>query len=112
MKIDDKQIKTKKKIGDLEGDPVYEIETKGGLYLDVVMKKGKSEILSTGSHRAISRHIALKDNPGLTISELSKSEQLPEEVLQMHLPEFLELTRLLRDLEINLAQKMQELKDE
>lgn len=87
-------------IGSLNGNKVMELTTKGGLYLVVVAKSnGKVETLGTGSHRAIARHIAAKDNPALKIAKLEKSESLPVQVLEANLPEFIELTKRFQELE-------------
>jgi hypothetical protein len=94
------QIQGKEQIGELDGNDVYEIVTKGGLYLDVVMKKdGQLSVLSTGSHKAIARHIAQKDNPELKITKLTKSESLPPQILEANLPEFIELTKKMQEME-------------
>lgn len=93
------QIQNKEQIGELNGQDVYEIVTKGGLYLDVVLKKdGKLNVLSTGSHKAIARHIAQKDNPSLKITKLTKSESLPKSILEANLQEFIALTKTLQEL--------------
>jgi hypothetical protein len=89
-----------KKIGEYEGQPVMELATKGGLHLVVAMKKnGKTETLGTGSHRAIARFIAEKEFPGVKITELEKSEDLPRWLVEKHAPQFVELTERIRALE-------------
>ena len=101
MNISNNQLaSTPKEIGELNGGKVMEVATKGGLYLVVVAKSnGKVETLGTGSHRAIARHIAQRENPMLKISQLEKSETLPDVVLQANLPEFERLTKSLQELE-------------
>lgn len=74
MDIDKKQIKIKRQIGTMDGKPVIEVETIGGLFLVVMEKNGKIETLGVGPHRAVSRHIAKMRNPSFSISELAKSD--------------------------------------
>ncbi|WNM70335.1 hypothetical protein [Myxococcus phage Mx1] len=94
MEVDAKQLKQKpKKIGEIKGDPVFEVETKGGLYFVMTKSGGKPRILGTGSHKATARHIAERDNPDLNISELSKSEALDPQTLRQEVAKFLPLTR-------------------
>lgn len=100
MNITAKQLACKpKKVGELEGDDVMEVQTKGGLTILVVSKKDKTETIGLASHPAIARHIAQKDHPTIEFTSLEKSEMLPEEVLMANLPEFLELTRRVQELE-------------
>ena len=58
----------------MDGKPVLEVETIGGLFLVVMEKNGKVETLGVGPHRAVSRHIAKMRNASFMINELAKSE--------------------------------------
>jgi hypothetical protein len=81
-------IASKKQIGNLEGSPVVEIVTTGGLHL-VVMKKGAGvETLGAGPHRAVARWMAKKRQPKLEISELTKSEDVAPEHFQHLVPAY------------------------
>lgn len=76
MNLNEGQIRngSRKVIGKLEGSPVIELATKGGLHLVVTSRKGRAETLGAGSHRAIARHIAMKKAPEIEWTELSKAD--------------------------------------
>lgn len=97
IQLTPEQIAHKKKIGSLKGKPVFEIKTKGGFF--VVAAAGdankKSEILGTGSHRAIARHIAEKNAPEFKIDALEKSD-FELELYQEFIPYYEKLTDDLR----------------
>ncbi len=101
MKITTAQLAgTPEKIGELDGRPVMEMATKGGLHLVVTIKKnGSTETLGTGSSRALARYVARKMNPELKVSALAKSEDAPAVALGNAAPEFFALTRRIRVLE-------------
>lgn len=100
MNITPEQLKGKpKKIGDLDGNPVMEVETKGGLFLVMTKANGKPKTLGVGSHPAVAAHIAERDFPGLKITELSKSEALEPQVLRAEVARSLPLTRRIQSLE-------------
>ncbi len=101
MKITTAQLAGKpEKIGELQGRPVMEMATKGGLHLVVTIKKnGTTETLGTGSSRALARYVARKMNPELKVTELAKSEDVPQIALGNAAPEYYSLTRRIRVLE-------------
>lgn len=98
--VDTNQIASKQQIGETrDGEPVYEVELKGGLVLvSAVRKSGRAETLGAGSHRAIARHIAKKKEQGFKLTVLEKSTY-PEEVLAPHLPNWEEVTDNIRSYE-------------
>lgn len=100
MNVTPQQLKGRpKKIGDLEGDPVMEVETKGGLFILMTKSGGKPKTLGTGSHPAVARHIAERDFPAMKLTELSKSESLDPQLLRSEAHRYLPLTRRLQALE-------------
>lgn len=100
MNISQKHIQSRRTIGKLKGKPVHEVVTTGGLHLIVVQKDGAGlHTLGTGPHRAVARHIALRNAPELEITELSKGDDLDQSALEAALPAFSELTNRLRSLE-------------
>lgn len=100
MNIDAKQIDEKpKKVGHLNGKPVFHMRTKGGLHILVMQKNGSYETLGTGPHRAVARHIAAKYEPEIVWSELSKSDHVDPEAYAMILPKYEEITEALRTLQ-------------
>lgn len=74
--IPESQIKSKKRIGTLEGKPVIAIETIGGLHLVAGLKKGRPTIFGAAPHPFVARMIAEKQEEDLVLTELSKSQQL------------------------------------
>ena len=63
-----------KQIGTLDGAPVHEISTTGGLWMVATTKHGKVNLIACGPHRAISRHLAMKKEPGIKFTELAKAD--------------------------------------
>ncbi len=101
MKIAENQLQGKpQKIGELNGRPVMELATKGGLHLVVTMKKnGDTETLGTGSSRAMARYVAKKMNAELVVTALAKSEEASATALGNDAPAWYSLTRRIRILE-------------
>jgi hypothetical protein len=77
MNIEPKHIASKRRIGTRRsGEPVVEILLKGGLHLVTTIEKGKPKTIGAGPHRAVARWMAEKNDPDITIEELSKDEQV------------------------------------
>lgn len=95
------QLKGKpKKVGELNGSPVMQAETKGGLFLLMAKNaQGKPLTLGAGSHPAVAAHIAERDFPKVKLTELSKSELLEPQVLRAEVARYLPLTRRMQSLE-------------
>lgn len=85
-------IGSKKRIGTLDGRPVVELCTTGGLYMVVTNKNGAVETLGTGPHRAVARYLAKKREPKLLVTELSKSDWLDEPTILSVAPKYEALT--------------------
>ena len=99
MQISDKHIASKRVVGKLNGKDVMELVTTGGLYMNVLKTAGKPEVLSTGPHRAIARHIATKNASGeIHWSELSKGDHIDEADYAFLLPRYEQLTDYIRSL--------------
>jgi hypothetical protein len=95
-------------IGTFKGQPVMEVALKGGLHLVFAVKKnGGTETLGTGSHRAVARFVAEKENPDLAITELTKSEDLPKWLVEKLAADegAVEQTRAFRATERELAKE-------
>lgn len=91
------QIKKTKKVGELDGQPVIEGETKGGLFfLMTKTASGSTKTLGTGSHPAVAAHIAERDFPKLKLTELSKSESLDPYTLRKEVERFDPYTKFVR----------------
>lgn len=88
-----------RQIGDVDGTPVYEMTTTGGLWVITCKKSnGTLEPLAYAPHRAIGRHIAQKKEPNFKISDLSKGEDIPLESFAHLVPKYEELTDRMRAL--------------
>ena len=97
MQIPENQIKHKKNVGTLKGNPVFEVYLVGGLHLLAVVdaKLRKTDIIATGKHRALSRHIAKMKAPDIIFTELNKGEEIPVEHFSWCLEKYIELTEKL-----------------
>jgi hypothetical protein len=86
MKIDPSEVKTIKNIGNLHGEEVKLVATKGGLYLALGRKsksKKNHEPLAAGSHPALVLHQIEKEyksdfQPSMTKSEEDQLHQVTE----------------------------------
>lgn len=100
MDITANQLKGKpKKVGELDGAPVMQAETKGGFFILMTKSDGKAKTLGTGSHPAVAWSIAERDFPRVKLSELSKSEQLEPTVLRNEVKKWTPVTRFAQSLE-------------
>lgn len=96
MNITAKQIATKKKVGSLDGKPVFALATKGGFHIVATLKNGQVETLGTGSHAALAEYIAREGAPDLIWTELSKSDALDRALLELLAPPYRDLTALMQ----------------
>jgi hypothetical protein len=85
-KISADQIAYKKKVGTLEGSPVYEVGLIGGLHL--IMKVGDSAPLGSGPHPAVARTLAKRRHPDIQWQDLSKSGWVDPLLYENLLPEY------------------------
>jgi hypothetical protein len=93
MQIKPQDIKAQKQIGHMEGRPVFQIGLKGGLFLLATLNKsGNIEIMGSGPHQTVARHIAKKLHPQMVITELAKSEELEERTYVNLVPFYVNLT--------------------
>ena len=81
-----------KEIGHLDGNPVFQISLKGGLYIIATPNKSGVKILGTGPHRVVAKHVAKKLNPHLVITELMKSEEIEIIYFDRLIPFYSDLT--------------------
>lgn len=96
MELTPEHVAYKKKIGRLKGNIIAEIATTGGLHLVGVAKSGKFEVLGAGPHRAVARHLALKKQPDIEWTELSKGDWIEPAHFQHLLPEWERVTHDIR----------------
>ena len=97
MNLTPNQIQGKaKEVGILNGKKVLELTTKGGLTLVVAPMTKGFETLGAGPHKAVARHIALKNQPDIKWTELSKADYIDPKYFQHLLPEYESLVSALR----------------
>jgi hypothetical protein len=82
-----------KKIGNLKGQPVYYLLSKGGLSLIMAKSVLGTRVLGTANHPAVARFIAKEQEPSVVFDELSKSEDLPLVTFKHLLPFYREYTK-------------------
>jgi len=75
MNLDRKHIKKKEVIGKLRQQPVYLVETKGGLHLVFANSSRGYEPIGTGPHKAVALWMAEKREPDVQWLSLRKSEE-------------------------------------
>lgn len=93
MDIEPKHLDGKpKKIGQLNGKPVFHMRTKGGLHMVATYGSGGLNIIGSAPHRAIATHIAQKKEPDVEWSELSKGEYVDPSTFEHLVPEYEALT--------------------
>jgi hypothetical protein len=98
MQIEPKHVKTKKRVGTLDGLPVVEMALHGGLHVLAVQKNGRVEFLGTGSHRGVARFTAQKTHKDLVLTELSKGDWVEPAILEAMSGKYIALTARLNEL--------------
>lgn len=89
MKISDKEISLKKKVGVRNGKPVFCIGTIGGLYTIVCpLATGGFEPLGIGSHVGMAKFLAQRNAPDIEFDELHKSEDIDPRHFEDFIPKY------------------------
>ena len=101
LHVKPQEVQDKKVIGNIDGNPVYQIGLKGGLCIIARMKGQGLDIMASGPHPTVAKHIAKKLFAHLNITELLKSEEIPEAHFARIVPYYLNLTNQLNDLARN-----------
>lgn len=97
MQVNENEIEYKKKVGKLDGCPVYEIGLRGGLHLILSVRGGRSEVLGAGPHKAVARFVSKKKTENkIEFTDLSKSDHIEPEHFQDILPYYEALTDAFR----------------
>ncbi len=92
MNVDRNQLTgSPKRIGQIKGNPVMSMLTKGGL--SIITFNGK--VIGAAPHRAMARIIAQNAHPDLVIDELSKSEEVDPSLFAHLIPTWTEITQRL-----------------
>ena len=92
-------IKLKRRIGRLNTNPIFEVLTTGGLYLNILGKGAGFEVIATGPHQAVARHISMERHPGIEWTELSKSDYVDPQDYLFLLPKYRELAERFRSIQ-------------
>lgn len=97
MDIKADEVAYTKRVGKLDGTPVFEVGLKGGLHLICVSRGKKFEPLGAGPHRAVARHIAKKKTEGkIEYTDLNKADWIEPEHFADVLPQYEALTDEMR----------------
>lgn len=97
MEITSGQVAYKKRIGKIGTQPVFEVGLIGGLHLVVMPQDGKVKTLGAGSHRAVARFMAKRENEGLEIDELEKGDFIEPATFAHQLPRYELMVRQLNE---------------
>lgn len=81
------------KIGKMGAKDLYQLRTKGGLYMLVTKAEKGFNIISMGPHRQVARIIAEKNHDDIEYTELSKADHLDPAAFEFVIPEYEELTK-------------------
>jgi hypothetical protein len=95
MDLEPKQIATKEVVGELDGNKVWHVASKGGWHMLVSMDGGHVKPLGAGNHQAYARHLAKQRHPKLKLAALAKSQDLTIDELSRDYELSLDLTNRL-----------------
>ena len=104
LNLEPVHIKTKKQVGKVNSNPVFEVLTTGGLYMNILGKGAGFEVIGTGPHRGVARYIAEQKQPGVEWNDFAKSEFIDPAHFMFLIPKYTDLT--------DAFQARQELQDE
>ena len=96
LNLTPEHVASKEKVGKLNDQIVWEIATTGGLYVNVIAKGASFEVIGTGPHPAIAKHIASQRCPSIVWTKLKKSDSVPFYEYEYLLPKYEEFTNQLR----------------
>lgn len=86
-----------KRIGRLDGNPVFLLVTKGGLNVVLARYATGAKALASAPHPGIAKAMASRGYPDLIIDELSKSEGVNLDFYKHLLPVFEDTTKRLNE---------------
>lgn len=92
LNIEPVHIKYKKEIGKVKTNPVFEILTTGGLYMEILGKGAGFEVIGTGPHRGVARYIAEQRQPGIEWNDFAKSEHFDSAEILAQAPKYQYMT--------------------
>jgi hypothetical protein len=88
-----KHLKGKpEKIGTVDGEPMFFVETTGGLNIIATQKNGNFTLLSMAPHSAICKHSVSKNCKNVVFNELCKSESIDIEQFKDMIAKYEEIT--------------------
>jgi hypothetical protein len=99
LSLTPEHVKSRKRIGAVGTNPVFQVETTGGLYINLLGKGAGWEVIATGPHRAVARYIAEQRYPNVIWSELSKSDWVDPADFMNLVPKYQELTNRMRSIQ-------------
>lgn len=88
-----KHLKNKpERIGTVDGEPMFFVETTGGLNIIATKKNNKFELLSCAPHPAICKHIVSKKFKDVVFTALQKSEEVDVSQFQEMIKKYEQVT--------------------
>jgi len=87
-----------KNIGKIDGQPMFQLKTKGGLYIITKSNAKGFEMLAVAPHPAVARAIVNKKYDNVEFTALSKADHVDEAHYALILPEYEALTEKMRDM--------------
>ena len=97
LNLEPVHIKTKKKVGSVNSNPVFEILTTGGLWMNILGKGSGFEVIGTGPHRGVARYISEQRQPSLQWNDLAKADWQDPAHFAFLLPKYNALTDMFRE---------------
>lgn len=97
LNLDPVHIKYKKKVGSVNTNPVFEVLTTGGLYMEILGKGAAFEVIGTGPHRGVARYIAEQRHTGIQWNDLAKADWQDPASFAFLLPKYIALTDAFRE---------------
>ena len=96
LNLEPVHIKSKKKVGSVNSNPVFEVLTTGGLYMNILGKGAGFEVIGTGPHRGVARFISEQRQPTVQWTDLAKSDWHDPSHFAFLLPKYIALTDAFR----------------
>jgi len=102
LNLEPVHIKTKKQVGTVNSKPVWELQTTGGLWVNVLGKGAGFEVIGTGPHRGVARYISEQKQPNVQWSDLAKADWHDPASFAFILPKYIAFTDALRERQLTL----------
>jgi hypothetical protein len=96
MTVPQSQIEYKRKVGKSKDKDLWHVKTTGGLHM---ITDWLGKVVGSGPHRAVARNIAQRFEPDIVWTELSKSDHYDISDFEHLLPQWIEQTNRMREMQ-------------